>query len=207
MSNDNISLIILAGGKGKRLGQEKAWVKFEGQTLLERSISRLGSLVSQVIVVRAPGQKLPVDCISGRLTVVDDLYLGKGPLVGIYSGLRVCAGGGGFVVACDMPFVNPGFVRYIIDLSPGFDVVIPRFGELLEPLHAFYSVRCIETIGEMIESGHTKARDLLKKVKVKYVEKDEILRLDPEKTSYFNINTKIDLNKAELIATSLPKIN
>ena len=59
----------------------------------------------------------------------------------------------------------------------------------------------------MIESGRTKARYHLEKVKVKYVDKDEILRFDPEKTSYFNINTKIDLDKAELIAASLPKIN
>ncbi len=192
----NNSLIILAGGKGRRLGQEKAWVKLKGQTLLERSVSRLGYLVEQIIVVKAPGQKLPVDHIAGGLEVVEDIYPGKGPLVGIYSGLQACTGEGGFVTACDMPFVNPELARHIINLSPGYDVVIPAYGELLEPLHAYYSVSCLKTIAELVENENYKIRNLLKSVRVKYVEKDEICRFDPERVGFFNINTVEDFEKA-----------
>jgi molybdopterin-guanine dinucleotide biosynthesis protein A len=198
----NNSLIILAGGKGRRLGQEKAWVELKGQTLLERGISRLGSLVSQIIVVSAPGQKLPVSRTLGGLEVVEDIYPGKGPLVGIYSGLKACIGEGGFVTACDMPFVNPEFARYIINLSPGYDVVIPTYGELREPLHAYYSVECIDAIAKLIDKGNYKVRNLLEQMRVRYIEKGEIDRFDPEHISFFNINTYEDLEKAGTMASS-----
>lgn len=196
----NYSLIILAGGKGRRLGQEKAWVKIEGQTLLERAISRLGSLVNQIIIVSAPGQKLPLGT-SGGLEIVEDIYPGKGPLVGIYSGLKACRGEGGFVTACDMPFVNPEFVRYLISLSPGYDVVIPAYGELLEPLYAFYSTGCIKTIASLLEEGNYKIDRLLQKVRVRYVGESEIARFDTEHKSFFNINTLEDLEKAGRMAS------
>ncbi len=198
----NYSLIILAGGKGRRLGQEKAWVKFKGQTLLERAVSRLGSLTDQIKIVSAPGQKLPLGGTTGRLEIVEDVYPGKGPLVGIYSGLSACRGIGGFVTACDMPFVNLEFSRYLISLSPGFDVVIPVRGELQEPLHAFYSMQCIKTIGELIEKEDYKIDHLLQRVRTRYVESNDIERFDPAGNSFFNINTLQDLETAVKMASA-----
>ena len=201
--NLDVSLIVLAGGKGSRLGQEKAWVRVENRTLLERSISRLGSVVNRIIVVRAPGQVLPPLSAGNHIKIVIDEYPNKGPLVGIYSGLKASGERGGLVTACDMPFVEPGLARHLISLSPGFDIVMPVRRAMYEPLFAFYSGRCIGLIGKMISEGSLKIDRLLDKVKVRLVEQEELDRYDAEGLSFFNINDRVDLEKARVIAGRL----
>jgi len=199
----NNNLVILAGGKGSRLGREKAWVKLNGQTLLERSIDKLGLLGKKIIIVRAPGQKLPPFDITKDIEIITDVYPGKGPLVGIYSGLVAGGADTSFVIACDMPFVNVDLARYMISLGSDFDVVVPEYNNFLEPLHAVYSGRCVDVIRDLISSEEYKVDRLLDSVKVRYVKEDELSRFDPERLSFFNINKLQDLQKAEEIAYRL----
>ena len=202
MSRDRC-LIILAGGKGSRLGQEKARVILKGQNLVERTISRLGFLADDTVIVCAPWQKLPPLDLAVQPKFVTDAFPGRGPLVGIYSGLSVCGAGCAFVAACDMPFINSELVSYMLELSPGYDVVIPRYEGLLEPLHAVYSRNCREAIWEMIERQEYKIDRLFENLNVKYLEVGELAKFDPEHLSFFNINTQQDLVKATELAEIL----
>jgi molybdenum cofactor guanylyltransferase len=195
-----MSSVILAGGRSARLGQEKASLLIGGKRLLQQIVDNLSQLDEEIILVLAQGQLDPQ--LKSPLTVktTTDLYYGKGPLVGIYSGIKASSGDYSLVVACDMPFLCVDLLRYMIGLAPGFDIVIPRIDSLVEPLHAVYSKNCLSHIEDMMkESGLLNPTSLLDRVKVRYVEENEIDSFDPKRLSFFNVNTPSDLQKAEQI--------
>jgi len=188
--------IVLVGGKGLRLGRDKLSEMIGGRTLLERVIDCLSLVGDEILVVIAQGQPKPA---LPSTKVVVDLYPGKGALGGIYTGLVAAQSFHSLVVAADMPFLNPSLLRYLIQVSPTFDAVIPMIKGELEPLHAIYSKNCLAPIQQQIEQGKLKVRDFLDQVRVRYVEEAEINRFDPKKLSFFNINTSADLGRARAL--------
>ncbi len=199
------SFIVLAGGKGTRLGCYKALETINNESLIQRAVSSLSFFNSDIIVVTGKGQHLPQFTSYPRLRIVTDAYDAKGPLVGIYTGLLASASSYNFVVACDMPLLNRALIGYMLELSVGFDVVIPRVGSLVEPLHAVYSKGCISAIEQLLKGGNHKIDRLLDLVKVRYVEAGEIDRFDPEHFSFFNINTKADFEVARGLVKKVPQ--
>jgi len=196
----DISCIVLAGGRGLRLGHDKAFETIGNRSLLERVVSRLCRLGSAVIIVTAQGGSFPQLAGYPELRVVADTYHGKGPLAGIYAGLAASDSSRNLVVACDMPFLNRALLDYMVQVSADGDVTIPRVGDTVEPLHAVYSRSCLGPVEYLLEQGRVKVSELLKLVKVRYVEAEEINRFDPEHLSFFNINTVADLDRARQIA-------
>lgn len=190
-----ITSIVLAGGKGKRLGRAKLSEKIGGCTLCERAIDRLVPVSDEILVVVAQGQPIPDLPASAKVLI--DLYPDKGALGGIYTGLVASSSFHNLVVACDMPFLNPALLRYLIQISPGFDAVIPRdeYGRL-EPLHVVYSKNCIDPIHRQLQQDNLKINGFLDKVRVRYVGNEEVDRFDQQHLSFFNINTQADLEKA-----------
>ena len=191
-----IGCILLAGGRGSRFGKDKSWVEFGGQTLLQRAVSNLGFLSSEIVIVTAAGRELPELKTASTLKVINDLTSNQGPLMGIYTGLVHSSFQYNLVVACDMPFVNQELVEHMAGSAAGYDVVMPRIDLLKEPLHAVYARTCLGAIETMLARQEFKIDSLLRLVKVRYVESDEIDRFDPRHTSFFNINQTADLEKA-----------
>jgi molybdopterin-guanine dinucleotide biosynthesis protein A len=192
----NIGCIILAGGKGRRFGRDKAWVELGGQSLLQRAVSNLEILNTEIIIVRAQEQELPLISAQVQLKVVTDTVYGKGPLAGIYAGLANSASSYNLVVACDMPFINQALVKYMIEAVPGYDIAVPRLGATLEPLQAVYSRRCLGEIEELLSVDELKVDCLFGRVRTRYIDSAEIERFDPQYLSFLNINTRDDLVKA-----------
>jgi molybdopterin-guanine dinucleotide biosynthesis protein A len=199
----NISCIVLAGGKGLRLGRDKVQEVVGSSNLLQRVVSQLGSFNNDIIVVTASGKSLPQFSGYPRFRIVTDIYPGKGALGGIYTGLAVSNSLYNLVVACDMPFLNQALLRYMIQISPGFDLVVPRVGDLVEPLHAVYSKSCLAPIEGLLDQGELRVSTLFDLVKVRYVEADEIDSFDPKHLSFLNINTKADLAMARQLAKEI----
>jgi len=192
--------IVLAGGRGSRLGREKCAESVAGRSLIERVIERLGPISAEILVVISQRQsKASFASYKGARTVVD-LHHGGGPLAGIYSGLAHSHSFGNVIVGCDMPFLNRELLRYMIGLVPDFDVVMPKTGDYIEPLHAVYTKECLPAVKGLVEEGHRKIGDLLGLVRVRYVEQGEIESFDPEHMSFFNVNTREDLEKAQALA-------
>lgn len=187
--------IVLAGGRGGRLGRDKLSERVGGHTMLQRVMDCLTLLSNEILVVIAQGQAKPA--LPTEAKVVVDLYPGKGVLGGIYTGLVASSSLHNLVVACDMPFLNPSLLRYLMQVSPGFDAVIPRVGGIrLEPLHALYSKNCLAPIHQQLQQGNLRIASFLDQVRVRYVEEAEIDRFDPQHLSFFNINTPADLERA-----------
>ena len=197
-----ITSIILAGGRSSRLGREKLAEVIAGKSLIERAISRLSALSQEILIVISQKQarsSLPSYTYPEAKTVVD-LYPETGSLIGIYTGLVHSSNFLNLVVACDMPFLNLELLRYMVKMAPGFDVVIPRIGDEMEPLHAVYSRNCIGPMEDLIKQGNLKVTGFFDSVKVRYVGEEELDRFDPEHLSFFNINTEADLKRARTLA-------
>ena len=192
----DISCVVLAGGKGLRLGQDKALETIGNKSLLHWVVSYLSLFKSNIIIVTAEKQSLSQLTDYPQLRIVTDAYPDKGPLAGIYTGLAASDSFYNLVVACDMPFLNYALLDYMLQISADFDLVIPRLGDMVEPLHAVYSKTCLPPIKSLLEQGNLNIRGLFSLVRVRYVEATEINRFDPEHLSFFNINTEADLDKA-----------
>jgi molybdopterin-guanine dinucleotide biosynthesis protein A len=201
--------IILAGGKSSRLGQSKALQIIEGKSLIQWVVDRLAILSTEIIIATAHGEAIP--CSSAvRIKTVADIYPGKGPLAGIYSGLIASSSSRAIVVGCDTPFLSVGLLEYMTQICSTFDVVVPRIKKKVEPLCAVYSKNCVAPIQELLERDERQIIKLFSMVKVKYVGEAGINSFDPEHLSFFNINSQADLERARKLAAAkkwLPKDN
>ncbi len=195
-----ISCIILAGGKSARLGHDKILEKVGNTSLLEQVISRIESLSKEIIIVTAKERTFTQLESLPRVKIVTDIFPGQGSLGGIYTGLVKSDSFYNLVVAADMPFVNVSLLRYMMGISEGFDFILPRVNGLFEPLHAIYSKNCIAPIESILNQGKKVIIELFNYVGIKYVEADEVERFDPQHLSFFNINTKEELARAQKIA-------
>ena len=199
----DISCVVLAGGKGLRLGRDKVQEVVGNRNLLQRVVSQLSSLNNDIVIVAADEKSLPRFIGYPGVRIVTDIYPGKGALGGIYTGLAESNTFYNLVVAGDMPFLNQALLRYMIELSAGFDVVVPQVGNWVEPLHAVYSKSCLAHIERILGEGNLEIRALFELVKVRYVAADEIDGFDPEHLSFFNINTEADLARAQQLAEEI----
>ena len=168
--------------------------------MLENAISRVDSLVGEIIIVTADERSFPQLENNPKIRKVSDIYPGNGSLGGIHTGLAASNSYHNLVVAADMPFLNPSLLRYTFDVSDGFDFVLPRIDTFFEPLHAVYSRNCMEPAELIMKQGHKAIIGLFNYVKVRYVEAEEIDRFDPQRLSFFNINTQENLELARKIA-------
>ena len=196
----DIGCIVLAGGKGLRLGRDKTLETFGNASLLERVVTTLSLFDSDIIIVTASKRSLPQLIGYPKLRTAVDIYPGKGVLGGIYTGLVTSDSLYNLVVACDMPFLNRPLLRYMLQLADGFDLVLPRLGNMIEPLHAVYSKNCLAAIENLLKQDNLKISNLLTLVRVRYMEADEINQFDPKHLSFFNINTEADLKAARELA-------
>jgi len=196
----DITCIVLAGGKGLRLGRDKVQETVGNSNLLQRALSQLVPFNGDILIVTAGEKSLPqVNGYQG-FRIVTDIYPGKGALGGIYTGLAESESPYNLVIACDMPFLNQALLRYMMELAAGFDLVVPRLGALVEPLHAVYAKSCLAPIERLLKQDNLEVRALFDLVKVRYVEASEIDRFDPQHLSFFNVNTEADLEKARRMA-------
>ena len=144
------SLIILAGGKGRRMGFDKASLTLPGGPLIRRVLRQVEGMFDEVLISVSRGQA--VDTPGCR--TVEDAAPGQGPLAGILAGLKaakneVCA-----VLACDIPDIDVSFLAGLIAKTQGFDIVVPiSSGGFFEPLFAVYRRSVIPEIEVLVQAG------------------------------------------------------
>jgi molybdopterin-guanine dinucleotide biosynthesis protein A len=197
------SALILGGGKGSRIGYDKKKLVLNGVPVLESMIWRLSSVFSEVLL----SSNNPVD--AGRAKVIPDI-LGAGPLAGIYAGLCACGSDYLFVCACDMPFIDTGFARYVrgcieedVAGNAGKDVYLYRAGGKagikssgFEPFNAFYRKTIIQNAKTALENGRYKLTPLFEEVSLRVIGEDELKPFGGEKM-FFNINCPADLETVQ----------
>jgi molybdopterin-guanine dinucleotide biosynthesis protein A len=201
--------LILAGGENKRLPVIKGFLEIKGRRIIELNIELLKGIFDCVIIsTNDPGLYFYLG-----VPMVGDIVKYKGPMTGILSALVTLEVPDIFVTACDMPFINPKLIRYIVDkwtknkenlslvtrhssLRGGWDAAIPVFDNKSQPLFGIYSRKVIRSMEETIKNGSRSLREFLKKLNVLYISEDEVRTIDPEGRSFVNINTLEDYEKA-----------
>jgi molybdopterin-guanine dinucleotide biosynthesis protein A len=184
-----ISGIILAGGKSSRYGRNKALVEVDGIRLIERVIRVLEPLFEHLIIIT----NTPQDYAYLKLPMVEDLIKGLGPLGGVFTGLQTMSEDAGLFVACDMPFLSGELIHHMVDVLEDFDAVVPKVDWKIEALHAIYTKRCIPAIEKLIDNKEYQVIRFFETIRVRYLNREEILNIDPEMRSFFNINTPEEL--------------
>jgi molybdopterin-guanine dinucleotide biosynthesis protein A len=193
---ENISGVILAGGRSRRLGRDKAVEPLGGQPLIRRVMDRVRQIAREMVVVVADeerGRALPLG-ESDRVAV--DIYPDKGSLGGIFSGLSSAQEPWALVVACDMPFLNLDLLRHLMSLREGMDAVVPVLEDRPEPTHALYSRACLPHIEARLKADDLKISGFFDDVRVRYVPEADIASFDPDFLSFFNVNSPPDLERA-----------
>jgi molybdopterin-guanine dinucleotide biosynthesis protein A len=187
----DITGVILAGGKSRRYGRNKAFEKVNGIPLIERVLGVMRSVFQNLILIT----NTPDEYAYLKLPVHQDLIKGLGPVGGIFTALTAMPDDAGFFVACDMPFLKRELIRHIVEKRGNFDVVVPRISGKMETLHALYDKRCLPAIRRRIDSREYQVFRFFSEVSVRYVNEDEIRRFDPELRSFLNINKPQELRR------------
>jgi molybdopterin-guanine dinucleotide biosynthesis protein A len=197
-----VSGILLAGGKSRRMGEDKRYLAVGEQTLLERGLAELLSIFCEVLVVIA--QDSPPLRIDAR--VVRDLVPDCGSLGGLYTGLTQATTPYIFVAACDMPFLNQTVIAQFTNRRATADIVIAKLDDRLHPMHALYSKRCLPALEQMIRARQLKIQEIVSQssLRVRYVTEADLLTIDPSWHSFYNVNTMADLEAARSLLHRIP---
>ena len=188
------SAAILAGGQSRRMGRDKALVEIGGRPMLALVIERIRPLFDDLFI--AGGDEKIYGAFG--IPVHRDVRPGSGSLGGIYTALVKAAHPVVFCVACDMPFVNPDLVTFLLgemEKDP-FQAVVPTVDGEEEPLCAVYSRSALPVIERDLDAGVRRIKSTLASLEVRAVGADEMRPFDPELLTFFNINTPVDLGLA-----------
>lgn len=180
--------ILLAGGKNSRMKKNKAFLELEGQPLVERSLAVLKVVFAEVLI----SSNTPELYAKYDVSVIRDAVQERGPLEGLYQGLKAATYDEAFFVACDMPFLEAELIRFLAKWALDYDIVVPRLPSGLHPLHAFYHRRCLPAIKRNLEAGCLKIIDLCQVCSVRYVEEAELQAFDNLGNVFCNVNTPED---------------
>ena len=170
------------------MNKDKAFLEMEGRPLVERSLAVLQTVFTEVLI----SSNKPELYAGYEVPVILDEILDRGPLEGLYQGLKAATYDEVFFVACDMPFLEAELIRLLAKWVPEYDIVVPRLQSGLHPLHAFYHRRCLPAIKRNLEAGCLKVSDFYPSCSVRYVEERELQNLHNLSQVFCNVNTPED---------------
>ncbi len=190
--------MVLAGGKSKRMGMDKRHLSVHGKPLLDRVTSVLLELFPEVLLVLAEEDISKQD---DRIRIVTDLVPGCAAVGGLYTGLYHSRHPRVFVVACDMPFINPAVIELFLQKADATDIVLAQLVTGLQPLHGLYSKHCLPFLKAMIDARDLRLQNIADQqgLAVHRIPETEIKRLDPQLLSFLNVNSPADLELAQKI--------
>lgn len=162
----DIDAVILAGGQNTRMGKNKALLRFNNETFLERIGAQLTALDEVLLSVNEKNQ-YP----QAKWEEVVDAYSQIGPMGGIYSALLACKASRLLTVSCDMPFFTSGLAEYMGSfVSDEFDafVVVTRENRV-QPLCAIYSKSAVPVLKKQIDQKNYRLIDALALLRTKRI--------------------------------------
>ncbi|MEW6680419.1 MAG: molybdenum cofactor guanylyltransferase [bacterium] len=188
--------IILAKEKSQRLSLNKAFIEIKGEFLIERIIKIIKPYCKDILII-SDDQRL-----SQFGKRFEDIFKGKGPISGLYTGLYYSDCERNLVLASDLPFLESPLIEYIIgnskweirnaeckNVNGNFQAIIPVIDGKKEPFCAIYLKEALPLIKEQIENNELSLQGLIKRLNVKYVNCNKF------RNCFFNLNREEDLVK------------
>jgi molybdopterin-guanine dinucleotide biosynthesis protein A len=198
-----LSVVLQAGGRSTRMGQNKALMSFAGRPLVERVMERVRPAADELLIVTNEPQAYRFLGVP----LIPDMRPGRGPLGGLYTALMSARHALVAVVACDMPFASAPLLvaaaGYL--LQDEADVVIAEAAEGFEPMHAVYRrTACLPQIEAAIAADQWRMISWFPRVKVRKLTQEELARYDPDGLAFWNVNTPQEFARAEQRASVPP---
>jgi molybdopterin-guanine dinucleotide biosynthesis protein A len=177
------------------MGTPKALLPFGSETMLQRVVRLLADVVSPIVVVAAVDQVLPA--LPHRTIVTRDEREGRGPLEGLRAGLRVLPADveSAYVTSCDVPLLEPGFVRQMFDFAHGYDIAVVDIDGFPHPLSAVYRRTVLPHVEDLLANNRLRPAFLFDAVLTRRVRPDEITA-DPDLRTLRNLNTREEYEQA-----------
>lgn len=192
LMDDKPAAIVLAGGKSSRMGRPKALLPFDGEPLLVHIVRGLQPMFHEIVVVGDPQHALPL--LPAKIIWDEVPY--QGPVAGIYYGLQAVEGVTSFVCSCDVPFLDPSLIAYLLSCVQDYDIVVPYWAERFQPLHAIYRRDIAPILRRRLDEGKLRSSDLFEAVRTRIVGEEELRRIDPEGLSFINLNNPEEYQRA-----------
>jgi molybdopterin-guanine dinucleotide biosynthesis protein A len=191
---ENVTAFILAGGKSSRMGADKAFLELGGQTLLSRALAVAGEVTP---LVRVLGDR---NKFADFGEVVEDIYPGSGPLGGIHAALLNTATDFNVLLAVDIPFIGPEFLRYLIAEAQASNatITVPRSGGVFQPLCGVYRKDFAEVAEHALRAGKNKIGALFGEVKTHVLEETDLRKAGFDLRIFRNLNTPAEWEEAKV---------
>jgi molybdopterin-guanine dinucleotide biosynthesis protein A len=190
--SENAGGIVLCGGRSTRMGSSKALLAFGAETMLQRVVRLLGTVVSPLVVVAAPEQSLPE--LPASVTITRDEREGRGPLEGLRAGLKALPGDVeiAYVTSCDVPLLVPRFVQRMVHLLGDHDISVVEIDGFAHPLSAVYRRRTLPQVEALLAADRLRPVFLFEAVRTRRVQPAEVTSVDPQLLTLRNLNTHED---------------
>jgi molybdenum cofactor guanylyltransferase len=188
--------VVLCGGQSSRMGRPKAWLPFGAELMLPRVVRLLGEVVAPIVVVTAQDQAVPP--LPSHVEIARDARPGRGPLQGLVAGLEALRGraDAAYVSSCDVPFLQPAFVRRLIELLGDYTICVPEVGGYRHPLAAVYRIEVAAIAGRLLAEDRLRSSSLFEEAATRLVHPEELADVDPTFQSLRNLNTPADYEAA-----------
>ncbi len=192
----NVAGIVLCGGRSTRMGTSKAALPFGPETMLQRVVRLLGTVVTPIVAVAARDQMLPP--LPEGLIVTRDEREQRGPLEGLRAGLKALPGNvdAAYVTSCDVPLLVPGFVTRMMELLNDHDIAVMEIDGFPHPLSAVYRRGVLPEVESLLAQDKLRPVFLFDAVKTRRVKPEEMSAVDPELRTLRNLNTPEDYQAA-----------
>ena len=188
--------IVLCGGQSKRMGSSKAMLPFGSETMLQRVVRLLCSVVSPIVVVAAEDQELPA--LPDGIVLARDEWPDRGPLEGLRAGLKALPPevGRAYVTSCDVPLLVPAFASRLLHLAEAYDIAVLEIDGFAHPLSAVYGRNTLPHVEALLAADRLRMSYLFDAVKTRRVTTDEMKTADPDLETLRNLNTPEDYRRA-----------
>ena len=210
--------VILAGGKSRRMGENKALMRLGDDSLIGHVIRCLHDVTDELLLVT----NSPTEYAHLDVPMHGDILPDAGALGGVYTGVTHASHDVILCVACDSPFLEPKLLSYLVSVLGEYDAVMPytyssrqtpfcrnkdigvtnpSYGDdtqiTLQTLCAAYSKRCLSIIELMLRESELRVHALQERARIQRVSPEVWREFDPEGMSFFNINTPEDFEIAD----------
>ena len=198
------SAVILAGGFSSRFGQDKGLIELAGKPLIRYALETVDKIVEEKIVVVSSREQADnyMKTVGSSVRVFVDDGRVQTPLVGALTGFREAKRKYTLLLPCDTPFMSKEILSLLFEICIGKNAVIPRWPNgYIEPLQAVYCTKpALDAAEKALADASFNMRSLVDRLRgVRYVSTMVLQQLDPELRTFFNVNTPLDLKKAEFM--------
>ncbi|MSR82043.1 MAG: molybdenum cofactor guanylyltransferase [Candidatus Latescibacteria bacterium] len=189
------SAAILAGGQSRRMGRDKASLQLGGRSLIEHVLAAVRPLDCPTFIVA----RQAIDHTHLGLPVCPDLFPGAGPLGGLCTALHHTSTPVLLLLACDLPFLTPEFLRFLAESLGERQAAVPQSPEAegLHPLCAAYATSCLPAVERLLDQGEGRMYTLCRQLDLRVLTPEEWQPFDPHGLLLSNLNTPEEYQRAQ----------